>query len=237
MDLNLDSVINAEDELELRQRVAELVQQHGAEHFVFVSLQPSDFSSTRTTHRFLIGCSSRWCQLYNENHWYLTDPCLEYARANTAPVTGANLPIQTDGQRRMLDVAADNGFRSIYIVPAHTSEQGRIGVLYLGSSEQPIVGEARFRTSRSFFRALALELLDCTTRMKRIDVIQKCGLTQEDVKLLARVRLGFKASEIANELGVSVKTVYRQFKVLHEKTGTTNITVAVKFAEDNDIFA
>jgi DNA-binding CsgD family transcriptional regulator len=237
MELSFDAVINAADELELIPLVSDAIRSKGAEWFVFVSLHPTDHSASRSTHRFLIGCRPEWCQLYNANRWYLTDPCLDYARSNTAPVLGSELPVRTAGQKRMLDVAAEHGFLSTFLIPAHASEKGRIGALYLGSSVKPEEGEPKLREGRAFFRALALELLDWSSRGVREDAIRKCGLSQQDVQLIGFVRSGFNAGAIADELKVSSTTVYRQFQRINEKIGVSHITAAVRFAEENDIFA
>jgi DNA-binding CsgD family transcriptional regulator len=237
MDLSFDDLLSAADELALVSLVKHAVESRGAEWFVFVSLHPTDQSASRSTHRFLIGCRPEWCQLYNANRWYLTDPCLQYARSNTAPVLGSDLPVQTTGQRHMLEVAAENGFRSIYIVPAHASEKGRIGVLYLGSNSHPNEGERIFHKGRPHFRALALELLDWSSRVVRAEAMRISGLTEEEVRLLGLVKGGFTAAAIASELQVSAMTVYRQFQRVNAKIGVTHITAAVKFAEEHDLLA
>ncbi|MBN3856760.1 LuxR family transcriptional regulator [Paraburkholderia sp. Ac-20340] len=237
MDLSVDDLLNATDELELAELVKRAIQTRGAESFVFVSLHPSDFSDSRSTYRFLIGCRPEWCQLYNANRWYLTDPCLEYARSNTAPLLGSELPVRTAGQRRMLEVAAEYGFRSGYVVPVHTSEKGRIGILYLGSDLPPETMEAKFHEARPLFRALALELLEWSSRAVREEVMQVTGLTHDELRLLGLVRTGFTAADIAAELQVSSVTVYRQFQRINEKLNVARITAAVKFAEEHDLLA
>ncbi|MBC8751626.1 MULTISPECIES: helix-turn-helix transcriptional regulator [Paraburkholderia] len=237
MDLSVDDLLNSTDELELISLVRRAVQAHGAEWFVFASLHPSDCSDSRSTYRFLIGCRPEWCQLYNANRWYLTDPCLEYARSNTAPVLGSALPIRTAGQKRMLEVAAEYGFRSGYLIPAHTSENGRIGILYLGSDRPPEKAEPQFHEARPFFRALALELLEWSSGALREEALQTTGLTQDEVRLLGLVKTGFTAAEIATELRVSSMTVYRQFQRINEKLGVGRITRAVKFAEEHGLLA
>jgi DNA-binding CsgD family transcriptional regulator len=237
MDFKFDDLLSATDELEVIQLVRAAIQSRGAECFVFVSLHPMDHSESRSTYRFLIGCRPEWCQLYNANRWYLTDPCLDYARSNTAPVLGADLPVHTVGQRRMLEVAAENGFRSAYIVPAHASEKGRIGVLYLASSAKPEDGESVLREGRAFFRALSLELLDWSSQALRRQAMLTSGITDEDIHLLRLVKSGFTASSIAEELNVSPSTVYRQFQRINEKVGVSHITAAVRFAEEHEILA
>nr|WP_223965237.1 LuxR family transcriptional regulator [Burkholderia diffusa] len=237
MDLTFEDFLSATDELELIPLVKRSVQSRGAEWFVFVSLNRSDYSATRSTYRFLIGCRPEWCQLYNAYRWYLTDPCLEYARLNTAPVLGSELPVHTEGQRRMLEVAAENGFRSIYIVPCHASGRGRIGVLYLGSNAEPSQGEPKFHDGRAYFRSTALELLDWSSRAVRREAMQARGITEVEVAILRLLKVGFTASAIASELEVSAKTVYRHFQRINEKLDVTHIAAAVKIAEEHEILA
>ncbi|WP_455289936.1 autoinducer binding domain-containing protein [Cupriavidus necator] len=237
MDLNFYDLLNAESELELMPVVKRAVASYGAEWFVFVSLHPTDHSASRSTYRFLIGCRPEWCQLYNANRWYMTDPCLEYARVNTAPVLGSDLPVQTSGQKYMLEVAATNGFRSIYIVPAHANGKGRIGVLYLGSDLPRNKGEPIFHQGRSYFRLLALELLDWSTRAVRAEAMRATGLMEDETRVMSLVKRGFIAAAIAEELGVSVVTIYRKFQRINEKIGVTRISEAIKFAEEHELLA
>jgi DNA-binding CsgD family transcriptional regulator len=232
-----EEIIGASDESKLIPCAKDLIESLGGQSFVFVSLHPEDQSAIRLTHRFLIGCSPEWCQLYNANRWYLTDPCLEYAKVSTIPILGSELPLHTTGQRQMLEVAAEHGFRSGYVVPVHASEKGRIGVLYIGSDELPVTAELKFKKNRVLFRALALELLDWSSRALREEIIDKYGLTKKDVELVTYVRAGFKATDIANEYRVSVATVYRSFESVKEKIGVAHINAAVKFAEEHDLFA
>ncbi|SIT38746.1 ATP-dependent transcriptional regulator (fragment) [Paraburkholderia ribeironis] len=137
----------------------------------------------------------------------------------------------------MLEVAAEYGFRSGYLIPAHTSEHGRIGILYLGSDRPPEEAEPQFHEARPFFRALALELLEWSSGALREEALQTTGLTQDEVQLLGLVKTGFTAAEIATELRVSSMTVYRQFQRINEKLGVGRITRAVKFAEEHGLLA
>jgi DNA-binding CsgD family transcriptional regulator len=237
MDNYFERIQSASDEVALLPLIKEAAAAWHAEWFVFASLHPVDQSVERSTHRFLIGCRPEWCQLYNANRWYLTDPCLHYARCNTLPVQGSHLPLHTAGQRKMIEVAADYGFRSAYIVPAHASDKGRIGVLYLGSSEAVSIGEPKLREGRAFFRLLALELLDWSCRSYREEVLTDCGLTERELLIAAYVKDGFNADQIARELNVSATTVYRLFSHINRKTGAANIFAAVRFAEENGLFA
>src|ERR1700712_770344 len=139
-----DRLLTADDESEVAHYVGSIVTALGGESFVFVSLNPSESTEGRSSHRFLIGCRPEWCQLYNANKWFMTDPFLDYSMGNTEPVCGSQVEATTQGQKDMLASAHQNGFRSGFVVPVHTSDAGRIGVLYLGSDKPEEEGEKVF---------------------------------------------------------------------------------------------
>ena len=232
-----EKLMAAEDDSELAECVRPLVIALGGESYVFVSLHPGDTTANRATHRFLIGCRPEWCQMYNANKWYMTDPFLEYARSNTEPITGSGIVTKTQGQRDMLAAASNNGFRSGIVVPVHTSDTERMGVLYIGSDDSEAVGEKRLTAQRLYFRALAQELLDWSTRMTKREVLAAHAITEKDLRVVGYVRDGFTAEDIAREMEVSVQTVYGNYKRIKDKLGVSHISEAVKFAEVNDLLA
>jgi DNA-binding CsgD family transcriptional regulator len=223
------------DELELSTCVKEIVRALGAESYVFVSLHPSDVSPERTTHRYLIGCFPAWCQIYNENKWYLIDPCLEHARRSTVPLLRSEMYVTTQGQRALLEVAGEHGFRSGLSVPAHGSEEGRIGMLYVGSEEDIAIAEPRMKHNCFLFHALAMTLLAWSSRRLKEQVVEKHSLTEDDLRVVRYVRDGFNAGDIASEFGVSSATVYSLYRAINRKIGVPNISAAVKFANTNDL--
>jgi DNA-binding CsgD family transcriptional regulator len=232
-----DILLAANDDSELANCVGALVRALGGESFVFVSLHPGVTTESRATHRFLIGCSPEWCQMYNANKWYMTDPFLEYARSNTAPITGSEIAVETKGQREMLEAASEHGFRSGIVVPVHTSTSERMGVLYVGSDDSQAIGEKRLTAQRLYFRALAMELLDWSIRMARREVLEAHDISEMDLRIMGYLRSGFNAEGIARELDVSIQTIYGNYKKIKDKVGVSHISEAVKFAELNDLLA
>ena len=230
-------LMSAEDDSELAECVRSLVVALGGDSYVFVSLHPGDTTSSRATHRFLIGCRPEWCQMYNANKWYMTDPFLEYARNNTEPITGSGIVTKTQGQRDMLAAASKNGFRSGIVVPVHTSDTERMGVLYVGSDDSELVGEKRLTAQRLYFRALAQELLDWFIRMTKREVIEAHAITDKDLLVVGYLKDGFTAEDIAREMDVSVQTVYGNYKRIKDKLGVSHISEAVKFADVHDLLA
>jgi DNA-binding CsgD family transcriptional regulator len=232
-----EKIMVARDDSELADYIRSLVIALGGESYVFVSLHPGVTTASRATHRFLIGCRPEWCQMYNANKWYMTDPFLEYARSNTAPITGSEIVVETQGQREMLAAASRNGFRSGIVVPVHASTTERMGVLYIGSDDSQAVGEKRLTAQRLYFRALAMELLDWSIRTAKREVLEAHGITAMDLRVVGYLKSGFTAEDIARELNVSVQTVYGNYKKIKDKVGVSHISEAVKFAEVNDLLA
>jgi DNA-binding NarL/FixJ family response regulator len=230
-----EKLMAAEDDSELASCVKSITTTLGAESYVFVTLHPGDTSASRATHRFLIGCRPEWCQMYNANKWYMTDPFLDYARSNTAPVTGSQIVATTQGQREMLAAASENGFRSGFVVPVHTSDTERIGVLYIGSDDSQAEGERKLTAQRLYFRSLAMELLDWFAREAKREVLVAHDITDKDLQVVSYLKNGFTAEDIAREMDVSVQTIYGNYKKIKDKLGVTHISEAVKFAEVHDL--
>ena len=230
-----DHLLTAEDESDMDHYVRAIVSALGAESYVFVSMNPAESPESRLSHRFLIGCRPEWCQLYNANKWFMTDPFLDYSLSNTEPVCGSQIEVTTQGQKDMLASAHENGFRSGFVVPVHTSDKGRIGVLYLGSELPEAEGEAIFTAKRMYFRSLALELLDWSTRTTKTEILLSRSITRKDLQVVSLLRNGFTAEDIAREMGVSVQTIYGIYKKIKEKFRVSHISEVVKFAEINGL--
>jgi DNA-binding CsgD family transcriptional regulator len=229
----LNKIITASDESEVMLYTRQIVEACGGQWFVFSSLHPRDQSHERVTFRFLIGCRPEWCQEYNKHRWYTIDPYLEYALTNTAPVVGSDIVLRTPGQREVMEAAARYGFRSGYVVPAHGSGKGRIGVLYVGSDKERDEGEKMFSEGRFWLRSLASELLDWSSLRLREEAISSYELSQVDLQVLEYVRDGFTAPQIAKELEQSPSSIYSHFKRITHKIGERHITGAVKFAAEH----
>ncbi|WP_126223397.1 helix-turn-helix transcriptional regulator [Burkholderia ambifaria] len=232
VEANLRSIMDSSDETEVLQHARQVVSACGGQWFVFSSLHPRDQSLERVTFRFLIGCMPQWCQVYNAHRWYTIDPFLEYALTNTAPIVGGDMVLRTAGQREIMDAAASYGFRSIYIVPAHGSGKGRIGLLYIGSDEERSEGEKTFSRNRFLLRSLASELLDWSSARLKDESIRAFNLDAADLKVLEFVRDGFTAQQIATELHQSPSMVYSHFKKITNKIGEKHISGAVRFAAE-----
>jgi DNA-binding CsgD family transcriptional regulator len=150
-------------------------------------------------------------------------------------VCGSQIEASTQGQKDMLASAHENGFRSGFVVPVHTSDKGRIGVLYLGSEKSEAEGEQIFTANRMYFRSLAMELLDWSTRAAKSEVLLSHSITSKDLQVVSLLKNGFTAEDIAREMDVSVQTIYGNYKKIKDKVGVSHISEVVKFAEVNGL--
>ena len=126
--------------------------------------------------------------------------------------------------------AAEHGFRSGVVVPAHSISTVRIGVLYLGTSE----GLDRARDSvarhRSLMRAFALELLEWWDAKLRRASLEDLELDELDLDLLSKAGEQATAEEAARELGVTVSRVKSRYERLTRKLDAPNKRTAAEKA-------
>src|SRR5215210_1427845 len=119
-----------ETEAEVKDAAQQIVHYFGFDVFVFGALSRT---GEREHHRYLVGCAPEWCYAYTQNKWYAIDPFIDYALQNTTPVLSADIQITSAGQQRLLDAAAEFGYRAGVVVPAHSSSSAWVGVLYLAT--------------------------------------------------------------------------------------------------------
>lgn len=219
------TITNCEDEASLNELLRAILAPLGVTSHIFATILRNDHTSDRVSHRFLIGCMPQLCQVYNGRKWYLNDPCLIYSRSNIAVIPIRDLPLTTDAQRRFIhDTMSYRGFKSGVIVPAHTGTRERMGTLYIGSTDEPEVGNARFLFHRVLLRAIALELLEWwITRIKK-DAQEKYLIDNTDLRTLRLLKSQFTAKAISEELGLSIKTVRNRVKRMKESFEAKNIS-------------
>jgi len=184
----------------------------------------------REHYRYLVGCEPEWCFLYDSNKWYAIDPFIDYALRNTSPVLASDLRLSSPGQERLMAEAAEHGFRSGVVVPAHSRSAVRIGILYLGTSEGPGRARESFLKHRNLMRAFALELLEWWDVKLREAGLEALDLDELDVDLLKKAQERATAEEAARELGVTLSRVKARYERLARKLEVPNKRGAVEKA-------
>lgn len=216
-----------ETEAEVEAAARQIVEYFGLHSFVFGAFFRV---GEREHYRYLVGCVPQWCYLYNQNKWYAIDPFIEYALENTSPVLASDIVLSSAGQQRMMAEAAEYGFRSGIVVPAHSSAAVRIGILYLGTSEGPERARESLLKHRNLMRAFGLELLEWWDVKLRDSSLESLDLDDLDLDLLAKAQERATAEEAARELGVTLSRVKSRYERLTRKLDVSKKRDAVEKA-------
>ena len=218
-----------ETEAEVEAAARQIVEYFGLPSFVFgVFFRKGE----REHYRYLVGCVPEWCYLYHQNKWYSIDPFIDYALQNTSPVLASDISLSTPGQERMMAEAAEHGFRSGVVVPAHSRAAIRIGILYLGTSEGLERARESLRKHRNLMRAFGLELLEWWDAKLRDFSVETLELDELDLALLEKAQEQATADEAARELGVTLSRVKSRYERLTRKLEVPNKREAVEKALD-----
>ena len=216
-----------ETEADVQAAARQIVEYFGLQSYVFGAFFRS---GERENYRYLVGCVPQWCYLYNGNKWYAIDPFIDYALKNANPILASDIALSSAGQERMMAAAADHGFRSGIVVPAHSVSTVRIGVLYLGTSEPVERARESLQKHRSLMRAFALELLEWWDAKLRETSVEELELDELDIDLLDKAQQQATAEEAARELGVTVSRVNSRYERLARKLEAPNKRVAAEKA-------
>lgn len=208
-----------ETEAEVEAAARQIVEYFDLKSFVFGAFFRT---GERENYRYLVGCVPEWCYLYNGNKWYAIDPFVDYALKNANPVLASEIALSSDGQERMMATAAEHGFRSGIVAPAHSSFTVRIGVLYLGTDRSPDHARESLLRHRSLMRAFAQELLEWWDAKLREDSSEDLELDALDLELLAKAQEDATREEAAHELGVPLSRVKARYERLTRKFDAPN---------------
>lgn len=208
-----------ETEAEVEAAARQIVNYFGLQSFVFGALFRD---GERENYRYLVGCEPAWCFLYDQRKWYAIDPFIDYALKNTSPVLASDIPLNSAGQERLMAEAAEHGFRSGVVVPAHSRSAIRIGILYLGTSQGLEYARESFLRHRNLMRAFALDLLEWWDAKLRNAGLEALDLDELDVDLLTKAQEHATSEEAAHELGVTVSRVNSRYERLARKLEVPN---------------
>lgn len=208
-----------EAEAEVEAAARQIAAYFGLPSFVFGA-----FFRTRgrEDYRYLVGCVPAWCYVYNGNKWYAIDPFIDYALKSANPVLASDIGLSSAGQERMMTTAAEHGFRSGIVVPAHSAFTVRIGVLYLGTVEGPEHARQSLLKHRNLMRAFAQELLEWWDAKLRGTSLEDLDLDDLDLDLLTKAQQQATAEEAARELGVTISRVNSRYERLARKLEVPN---------------
>ena len=202
--------------------------------FTYRWLEIDDKTGAIVAQRCLIGCHPGWMHTYIKHQWYRKDPFVEYARRNGPPARSPQIAALGDDHWGR-DVAASYGFRSEVLCPAHPPSGRIIGLLQVGNELPPTEGEPALWQHRVLFRALADEMLDWGAERQRLEEVSRIDLEPRELIALRLLRAGRKACHVAENLGVSERTIYGIFGKINDKLGVSHIVRAVEVATEKGL--
>ncbi len=223
----------ADSEATARRLTNSVVQQAGGEHFIYSTLRADKCTQHYDVLHYFENCPSAWRQLYDSRKWYMNDPIVEYAKLHTEVIVSSQVECKTKGQSDLLKSAAFHGFRSGIIVPTHCSLGGHewLGILFMGSSSDPLHGEPLFLSNRLAIRALAMELMDWWKNRFKNDAIDKYKLQDDEIRILQHLKNGKRVAEISAIMDLKTTHLYQSIDVLKVKLNTLKTGEAIHKAK------
>lgn len=209
----------------------EAIEKMGVHYAAFLSYIRDDFA--HENFQFALACDPRWCFEYKELAPYAHDPWILYAQSNTEPICASQITGMTKEQRQIQAMAERYGMASTLVVPAPSSRAlARVGMLAIGSRHQGFFegdGSAEFSV---LARSLSMEMQGWYVRYLSKKMIEKYGITPEELELLAFERNGLGSKQVAAELEVSVGAVDSRWQRLNRKLNTPNRATAARLAAE-----
>jgi hypothetical protein len=200
----------------------------GADAGVFISAIKEE--AARLSIRSLLACDPRWAHQYSNADWHEHDPWLRHALGSQTPIRGEELHVRLD-EREFIERSTTLGFASTIVVPAPTCFGGaRYGVLVLGSNHAQCFANADYDMLRIVARALAMELHEWLLRALRENLLERSGITPDEIDLLRHEAAGHTSKMIAAAFGVKPRAVDYRFQCVCAKLNTPDRRTAMRIA-------
>jgi DNA-binding CsgD family transcriptional regulator len=185
------------------------------------------------SYRFLLACHPAWCAEYQRIGWFADDPWLNYARTNTMPACSSQIPVRTERQQDIVDLAKRFGVEAALIVPVPAFGQiSRLGVLMLGSAQADFFQSPHFAKYKVLARALAMELHDWYIASIRSEVLAAARLNEVDIEMLRCERAGISTKGIARQMAMTSSAVDSRFQRIIARLGVPNRQTAARKAAE-----
>lgn len=229
----IKNISEAETEQIVKQLTESVVKQGGGEYFIYSTLREDVQNQKTDLYHYFENCRSEWRKLYEDRKWFMNDPLVEYARSHTEPTVNSKIIPRTRGQSEMLNVVANHGFNSGIIIPTHTSLGANewLGMLYVGSTADPVRGEQLFLSNRVVFRALGMELMDWWKGQFKKEAMRKFKIYDQDIKILQLLKNGNTVAEISAIMDVKASSLYRYIDNCKDKLNVLKTMDAVRKAK------
>ncbi|WP_321959347.1 helix-turn-helix transcriptional regulator [Burkholderia cenocepacia] len=217
--------------------VRPLIQSHGATQYQHVVLQLSRQNARPVQYRYLCGVQPEWIHLYlNQRRWFTVDRSISQAISDTAAFAGSSVGARGADQREMQQAAREHGWVSWWAYPVHYRVREWLGILYVANA-MPVSdgGEAELARFALPLKQLSTELLEWRLQELRRGFSERHSLSGKEMRVLQYAMDGLSSGDVADRLGLSVRTVYDINTAICEKIGINGIKDAAKYAWEEGI--
>jgi DNA-binding CsgD family transcriptional regulator len=215
-------------------RLQELARMLGCQSAAFATFMEDD--PWHQTYRFLLACHPAWCAQYQRLAWFADDPWLNYARKHNQPARSTEIPVESDQQRVVVELAKVHGIASALIVPSPSSGGlTRLGVLMLGTDTPDYFNSQAYPRLKVLARALSAELLDWLTTAIRNELRSAANLSDADLELLRAERAGLSSKAIGRATQTSETSVDSRFQRIIAKLKVPSRKAAAQMAAENGL--
>jgi hypothetical protein len=220
----------AQDLARVVECLKEAIRCIGAEVGTFLSCIHDDEYKTC---RFLLACDPAWFLEYERRSWSKDDPWLDYCRRHAEPIRASEIPVRTEAQVDIVELAAQFGFRSTVVVPAPVGGGlTRLGMLCLGSTDPERFEDDAFLAVTVAALPLAASLNRWCTARARDELLQSARLAPEDLLLLDLQHRGMTTKEMAAFTKKSPKSINSRFQRINAKLNVPTRKAAARRAAE-----
>ena len=216
----IEAISTAKTEVDVLDLLHSVRDALGVEQAIFASFIRDDDS--QESFRVISAAPSQWCLSYHdEDEWFTNDAWLLHASTRSEPAVDSEISYRNRGQLAKREIARRSGAKSALIVPAPSGAGlSRLGILVLGTSKERFFEGNKLVSYKALCRSLAMELSEWWIKNIRRELLEEYRVTDEELELLRRERLGHKTKQIATELGVTEASVNNRFQRLNAKFDT-----------------
>jgi hypothetical protein len=185
----VDLIRHQEDRADLLVTLKVIATRLGADAAYYASVFRPEHAPA--SYRYLFACDPPWIQAYEALDAKTDDPWLRYALQHPAPVRARDIPIKSEREKAVVELADRHGFRSAAVLPLSlVSLRNRSGVLVIGSDVGGYFDDDEFTTSMIVARSMAMEFHERNAVVERrewlLSVQRRCTWTKHLTALLRR---------------------------------------------------
>jgi hypothetical protein len=201
----------------------------GLESYLFVFQEFGERATLRVS--VIDGSAGEFAREYIGRRWFSIDPLLARARQLVTPFWGwQSVTLETRGQMELREVASEEGFRTVAVVPALSPWNGVTGALYFGSS-QVIDPPPNFTHRHTELRTMAIDVMTWAVRNSyRRELGGDFHLKALERAALRCELMGYTTADTANLLDLPQQKVEYLFRCTQQRMNAPNKKEAARRA-------